>query len=225
MPSKNIIHNTFDYGLSLNRFLTFCIMTTLSFSVNSADVSFHNQNPSSDEFINAFMGGGSGQEINTDKKVIFRGISLKKSTPKAMEKPAIQEEQTSFNQQVSANNMANACLAEKQSVAVNITFKPNSSKVTDTDLIKNIAKAMNNDKLSDCYFIIEGHTDAVGNNYYNLWLSQKRASQVKQYLREYSVLGDRLVVVGKGEEELANSEVPNANENRRVVFKVINYKR
>lgn len=204
--------------IGIVQFLNICVLSVISLSASASDISFQDHEPSSDELINAFMGS------NPAPKVKYRGISLKKNTPKPVEKP-MQEEQQSFNQQISANDSANACLAEKQSVAVNITFKPNSSNVSDTDLVKSIAKAMNSSQLSNCYFIIEGHTDAIGNDYYNLWLSQKRAGTVKHFLSQYNVSDDRLVVVGKGEAELVNSKIPDAAENRRVVLKIINFKR
>lgn len=208
--------------------LKICFLSVLSFTVNADDISTPKGTMSADEFLNALTGDDSEATINNmgtspENSVRFRGISLKKSTPKPVKSPTQDDEQT-FNQQVSANQVVNACLAKKQSVAVNITFTPNSSNVKDTGLIENIAKAMNNSQLSNCYFIIEGHTDAVGNEYYNLWLSQKRAGEVKQHLSQNDVSADRLVVVGKGEDELLNSEIPNAAENRRVVFKVINFK-
>ena len=45
---------------------------------------------------------------------------------------------------------------------------------------------------------------------------------VSQRLSDFTA--DRLVVVGKGESDLLNMATPDAAENRRVVFKVINYK-
>lgn len=216
------------YWPSMKQLLCLPLIAAVSMTVNAGEVSLQSQKPSSDDFIKAFTGGGSSTTAvapapTSDNKVRFRGISLKKSTPKPVEqpKPAV-EEQASFDQQVAANQAASACMVEKKSVAVNINFRPNSTNVTDTDLIRNIAQAMNSSQLSGCYFIIEGHTDAVGNDYYNLWLSQKRAGQVKEYLSQFNVPADRLVVVGKGEDELLNAGVPNAAENRRVVFKVIN---
>lgn len=204
------------------------IMSALSCGVALAgNVSLQNQDPSSNDLVNAFLGGANQSTANTApaSQVRFRGISLKKKVPKAapVEK-TLQQEATSFDQQVTANNSASACMAGKQSVAVNINFAPNSSNVSDTTLIKNIAQAMNNDQLANCYFIIEGHTDAAGNDYYNLWLSQQRAGEVKAYLNQYNVTADRLVVVGRGEDELLNSNNPGSKENRRVVFKVINYR-
>ncbi len=46
----------------------------------------------------------------------------------------------------------------------------------------------------------------------------KHAGQIKYHLSQYDVSVYRLVVVGKGEEELFNTSIPNAAENRHVVF-------
>jgi len=207
--------------------LSLCILLTLSAGSSAGNVSFQGDEPSTDDFINAFMGTGSQANDNkpAKKTIKYRGISLKKSTPKPqLGEKTIPQEQKSFEQKLSADKMANTCLASKQSVTVNINFAPKSSDVTDTALINNIAKAMNSNQLSQCYFVIEGHTDAMGDDYYNLWLSQQRASEVKTYLSQYNVENDRLIVVGKGEDELLNTANPGARENRRVTFKVINYK-
>lgn len=47
--------------------------------------------------------------------------------------------------------------------------------------------------------LIEGHTDSVGNEDYNLALSQRRADSVKVWLMRQGVNSDRLVTSGKGE--------------------------
>jgi hypothetical protein len=46
---------------------------------------------------------------------------------------------------------------------------------------------------------IEGHTDSVGSNEYNLGLSERRAESVRDYLQSQGVAG-RMRTVGYGEE-------------------------
>lgn len=179
-------------------------------SLWAADQASNKNSLTSDAFVNAFIDTPMNSS-NSNNRVKFRGISLKKTT---------------INHVNTKKEIADsACLAGKKSVAININFSANSTKVDDVDVLNNIAQAMNSQQLNSCYFVIEGHTDASGNDYYNLWLSQKRAEQVKQYLREHDVTEDRLIVVGKGESELLNTNTPQSKENRRVVFKVINYKK
>ena len=47
---------------------------------------------------------------------------------------------------------------------------------------------------------VEGHADARGTNEYNLALGERRANAVKEYLVGLGVMGDRMVMVSKGEE-------------------------
>jgi outer membrane protein OmpA-like peptidoglycan-associated protein len=68
--------------------------------------------------------------------------------------------------------------------------------------------------------LIEGHTDAVGSDVYNLTLSQKRALAVKGYLvQQHGIPAESLRTVGLGESTLINPVKPNAAENRRVQFR------
>jgi outer membrane protein OmpA-like peptidoglycan-associated protein len=67
---------------------------------------------------------------------------------------------------------------------------------------------------------IQGHTDNVGNNAYNLTLSQQRADSVRKYLTTHKVAPARLVAKGYG---ATQPIVPNTTEvnralNRRVQF-------
>jgi OOP family OmpA-OmpF porin len=67
---------------------------------------------------------------------------------------------------------------------------------------------------------IEGHTDDVGNDKYNLRLSQQRAGSVVKYLLESAISQERLDSLGYGEEKpiVPNDSGPNRQRNRRVEF-------
>jgi outer membrane protein OmpA-like peptidoglycan-associated protein len=66
--------------------------------------------------------------------------------------------------------------------------------------------------------IIEGHTDSVGSEDYNLGLSQRRADSVKTYLVRHNVAFDRITVSGKGEGSpiAGNDSTAGRQQNRRV---------
>ena len=64
---------------------------------------------------------------------------------------------------------------------------------------------------------IEGHTDALGSDEYNLLLSQRRAQAVAASLVMHGVAPARLVVLGKGEGEPLTTN-GNDPQNRRVQF-------
>ena len=66
-------------------------------------------------------------------------------------------------------------------------------------------------------FLILGHTDARGDRRYNLTLSQERAEAIRAALiSPFGISPARIEAVGLGEEQLLNSQNPEAAENRRV---------
>lgn len=73
------------------------------------------------------------------------------------------------------------------------------------------------------YISIEGHTDNIGTEAYNLDLSQRRAQSVQQYLIDKGVDANRLKASGFGESQpVATNVTPEGRaENRRVEFNII----
>jgi outer membrane protein OmpA-like peptidoglycan-associated protein len=66
--------------------------------------------------------------------------------------------------------------------------------------------------------LIEGHTDALGSDRYNLELSERRAIAVARYLVvHHGIAPERLQVAGKGKSEPLLSD-PYDPRNRRVQF-------
>lgn len=73
---------------------------------------------------------------------------------------------------------------------------------------------------ADRAVIIEGHTDAHGPDAYNMVLSQRRASAVRDYLSSRHQIGaQRLRVIGLGELDPLSGTDPGAGVNRRVQFR------
>ena len=71
--------------------------------------------------------------------------------------------------------------------------------------------------------VIEGHSSAVGNEKYNLILSQKRANTIKNILiNDFTIDASRLSAKGFGEKQLLSAGNTRAdhNTNRRVVAKI-----
>jgi outer membrane protein OmpA-like peptidoglycan-associated protein len=73
-------------------------------------------------------------------------------------------------------------------------------------------------KHPDWRFSLEGHTDSVGKDDYNLDLSNRRAAAVVRWLSENGIEASRLESVGKGETAptASNETVPGRALNRRV---------
>lgn len=92
------------------------------------------------------------------------------------------------------------------------TLKPESEPV-----LKEIAQTMTNNP--DWKLTVEGHTDNVGGDAYNLDLSKRRAAAVKQALvSEYNIAPDRLLTGGYGASRpvAPNDTLEGRARNRRV---------
>ena len=84
-------------------------------------------------------------------------------------------------------------------------------------VLNELGTALNSDQLTPFRFRITGHTDAVGENRFNLSLSEQRAKAVQDYLTaNFGINQSRLESVGLGESMLLVPNNPSADENRRV---------
>jgi len=75
--------------------------------------------------------------------------------------------------------------------------------------------------LRDRKIVMEGHTDAVGSDDYNLALSEQRAQSARDYLvQSFGISSSRIVSVGKGKNDpvAPNDTDANRGRNRRVDF-------
>jgi outer membrane protein OmpA-like peptidoglycan-associated protein len=72
--------------------------------------------------------------------------------------------------------------------------------------------------------IIEGNADSVGDEAYNLGLSQRRAESVKAYLVNQGVASTRLAASGNGEGSpvASNDSATGRQQNRRVEVVISN---
>ena len=119
-------------------------------------------------------------------------------------------------------NGSNATAAQtpavRPSLSLLIQFDFNSAQIRpeSQQSLMNLAQALKAPELLNSNFAVEGHTDAKGGSEYNLKLSQQRADAVQKFLAQRGVASGRLMAVGKGSTQLANSSDPLAAENRRV---------
>lgn len=105
-------------------------------------------------------------------------------------------------------------------VAIPFAFNSAALKPDAHESLDNIAEGI---KLisGDNAVVIEGHTDAKGNDAYNQRLSYRRALSVKRYLvKQHGLNTSQLKAVGKGRSEPLNTADPFASENRRVQFRL-----
>jgi len=82
------------------------------------------------------------------------------------------------------------------------------------------------EKYNSYEIIIEGHTDDVGAEEYNLSLSEKRAKAVRDYLVKKGTNPERLKFIGMGETMpfYPNTNDENRRRNRRVEFLLVKKK-
>lgn len=104
----------------------------------------------------------------------------------------------------------------------NITFETNKSNVQQDfyPVLNSVAKVLK--EYEKTIVEVEGHTDSTGSYEYNIGLSERRASQVSDYLRQGGVISQRLVVVGRGPAiPVADNSSPQGRaQNRRVEIKI-----
>ncbi len=110
-----------------------------------------------------------------------------------------------------------AAAGEADIVAFRINFAFNSAVIPPEHFpqLDRIAELMREEP--SLWLAVEGHTDAVGGDEYNIELSRRRATAVVSSLAEHGVEAKRLLAVGKGKTEplVAN---PFDGRNRRVQF-------
>jgi OmpA-OmpF porin, OOP family len=86
-------------------------------------------------------------------------------------------------------------------------------------LLDSLGEALMSDDLRDWTFVVEGHTDATGDEQFNLNLSQQRADAVRDYLvAKHGVDAERLPTRGYGPSQPFDPARPAAAINRRVTF-------
>lgn len=108
--------------------------------------------------------------------------------------------------------------------SINFAFGSAEIPRSEYPKVRRIARAMEQllRRRRRAIFLIEGHTDAVGSEYSNQILSERRAESLKRVLvQEFGIPARALETVGYGEEYLL---VPTQNEewrNRRVTLRRI----
>ncbi|HEY0975341.1 MAG TPA: OmpA family protein [Solimonas sp.] len=118
----------------------------------------------------------------------------------------------------------NGCPLQKVIALDGVTFEFNSARLQPN------AKGLLNEaqrilqRYPDMQIEVAGHTDSVGNDAYNLKLSQQRADAVRDYFLSEGVPAERLTSKGYGEAEpVADNETAAGRElNRRVELRVLN---
>jgi outer membrane protein OmpA-like peptidoglycan-associated protein len=111
------------------------------------------------------------------------------------------------------------------SIDLYVHFEYDQAALTMTDALLTLdalGRALKDPRLQSMRFAIVGHTDARGNDDYNLQLSRRRAEAVRSYLNQYHQIElGRLVAEGRGRRELKDPQRPEDGINRRVQIKTL----
>lgn len=178
--------------------LFLCSLLCLSHA-QAEEANFGKSTPSEEKIIEQFKPNTSDAEVEPGVKT--RGINIintGKSTPK--HKPV-------------------TSTMEEKAISLEVLFDYNSATLTEEAKmqLRPVGAAMASDDLKGLNFRIEGHTDAVGGDEFNIDLSRRRAEAVKAFLSQQYGLNDAAIqIVGKGKKDLADRANPDSEVNRRV---------
>jgi outer membrane protein OmpA-like peptidoglycan-associated protein len=110
-------------------------------------------------------------------------------------------------------------LQEPRALSMEIYFEFDSANLTSKAIeqLSPVGEALRSNELAGLSFVLEGHTDATGEDSYNMQLSERRAQSVKRFfVNQYQLSSNRIQAYGKGETELLNQANPKDGMNRRV---------
>lgn len=172
-------------------------------SAQAGDVQMFKTPPSAEEMGRILFSKESDPET-ANPQIKTRSISFGKKSKEPVEKRA--------ENPVSKSSGA--------AMGLPIEFAYNSSQITPESIpfLIEIAKLLSLN--SDKGLIIEGHTDAIGSEEYNRYLSKMRAESIKNYLiNNHQISPNRLVVTGLGENDPLPGTDPTDAVNRRVQFR------
>ncbi len=112
-----------------------------------------------------------------------------------------------------------AILEENKIPYINFEFDSTIIKHSSYDVLDKVAEVMNADKRIK--LVIEGHSDQVGSNEYNDWLSGARTSAVKDYLVSRGVASEYIKTFGHGSRKpVTTVDTPEGRAcNRRVILR------
>jgi outer membrane protein OmpA-like peptidoglycan-associated protein len=105
----------------------------------------------------------------------------------------------------------------------NLTFSTNSSEISPSffSVLNSVVIVFK--EYPKTAVRVAGHTDSVGDESYNLTLSQKRAQSVATYLTSQGIVPSRLQVIGYGESMpiASNESQTGRSQNRRVELVIV----
>jgi len=116
------------------------------------------------------------------------------------------------------------CAILNKPESLGVLFDTNSATIKSIDQEKFDKYVSYLKRVPTAIVIIEGHTDSIGSEKYNLILSQKRANSVKEKLISMGVDSNRIKAIGYGETQpvVPNDTAEHRQINRRVTARIKN---
>lgn len=180
----------------VSQFVLCTAIVSISISANSEEVNFGTRIPTTLELIELLAPKEKGQTTK------YRGIELDKDGANA-----------------SSDAIAEQPAEDPNSASLQVLFAFDSYELTPAalDQLHPLGMALQSAELTGLSFLVEGHTDAVGSDTYNMTLSERRAMTIKRHLvQNYKIPSQHLEAVGKGETNLLRPSAPRDGANRRV---------
>lgn len=196
----------------LRFFIKTGVLVAICQSTQAGDVQMFKTPPSAEEMGRVLFSKESNPNAGSDvapPQVKTRSISFGKK----------------LNEPVEKRVETHTLKSSDDAMGLPIEFAYNSSQISTTSIpfLAEIGKMLSLPEFSTKRMVIEGHTDAVGSEDYNRYLSKMRAEAIKNYLVDnYQIQPNRLTVIGLGESDPLPEVDPNDAINRRVQFRSSN---
>ena len=163
--------------------------------------------------------------IEDNKPLVDNDKTVKKQEKKKEQKEEKQKDEKIKPKKAKSVSKSTKSLASLQeSISSisnrNISFYKSKAKITDKSraTLNKVIKILKT--VPNAQIVVKGYTDASGKEKTNLWISQKRANSVKQYLGKHGIPLKNIVAKGYGESELLYGDKPNSKLNRRVEIEI-----
>ncbi len=178
-----------------------------------------------------FLGELRVLRINHDHIVLIQGnehiiksIHTRSEDPNSESnavKPSAEEHASEVSELSNQRNAERSLPLRDFSSIINFdyrTFQLQHQAHEELDRVVSLAKQRPNHAI-----LIFGHTDDVGSNNYNQWLSKSRAEMVGGYLVEKEIDPERITTIGVGEKNplMSNTTPEGRAANRRVEIKLV----